>query len=509
LKKILFPILALVLAIGLAIPMAMPVEAASPATVTVVSDDSGATVITTVYNKAGGVNNTVDLSGSPPTAVRAWEPDPYSTTYPTEPLEATDSTWDNGVNWFEDNASSADWIWETHLAEGPALYDTTDPLYDADAARYGRVVLFETTFNIPGNPISATLRIAADNGYEAWVNGGTHYLSSTVGGLGWETSNLGEANLSTSGWQSYGTLVISGSELTSGVNTLYVLAGNEYFWTDDGNSPVPPTQSNPYRQYNPGAVIFQLDVSYDTTSFVSLTPDIAYNPAGTEHTVTATITPPEAGVPITFVVTGANSASGVVNTEADGTAEFTYTGTNSGVDTITAYIDFNGDEVWTEGEPTIDATKEWFGNFVTGGGNIKIENTTKKGKSIEKVAWTFGGNVGYLEDGTLHGQFNIVDHTGKKSWHCHNDFDSLIFWGDPTDSPPANVDHAQFIGTFTSNKGDTAYLRVTIWDDQEPGRDYDWITVEVSTDSGTSWSEWFGGEPISGGNFQVHEGFKG
>jgi hypothetical protein len=248
--------------VGLVIPMTAIVSA-SPATMTVVSNTS--VLITGVYNKAGGVNNFVDLSSSPLSAVRAWEPDPYSTTYPVEPSEATDSTWDNGVDWFEDNGSAADWIWETHLAEGPASYDTTDPLYDADAARYGRVVLFETNFNIPGNPISATLRIAADNGYEAWVNSGTHYRSATAA-AGWETSNLTQSWLTTSGWQSYGTFSISGGELVNGSNTLYVLAGNEYFWSDDGNSPTPPTQGtwpDDYNQYNPGAAIFQLDVEYE------------------------------------------------------------------------------------------------------------------------------------------------------------------------------------------------------------------------------------------------------
>ncbi len=234
----------------------------TPATMTIVSDDLGATVITTVYNKTGGVNNTVDLSSSPLTAVLAWEPDPYPSNYPTEPPETTNSVWDNGASWFEANASSADWIWETHRAEDPALYAIANPLYDADAARYGRVVLFETTFNIPGNPTSATLHITADNGYEAWVNSGTHYLSPTVGGSGWETSNLWQTNLATTGWESSGPFVISGSELTSGVNTLYVLAGNEYFWTDDGNSPVPPTQSNPYGQYNPAGLIFEIEISY-------------------------------------------------------------------------------------------------------------------------------------------------------------------------------------------------------------------------------------------------------
>jgi len=262
-NKVLYPILALVLALSLALPMA-GVVSASPATMTVVSDTS--VLITGVYNKAGGVNTFVDRSSSPLSAVRAWEPDPYSTTYPVEPPEAVDSTWDDGVNWFENNGSAADWIWETHLAEGPASYDVADPLYDADAARYGRVVLFETTFNIPGNPIPATLHIAADNGYEAWVNSGTHYRSSTAA-AGWETSNLYQAWLTTSGWQSYGTFVISGSELVNGSNTLYVLAGNEYFGSDDGNSPTPPTQGTwnnaGYHQYNPGAAIFQLDVEYE------------------------------------------------------------------------------------------------------------------------------------------------------------------------------------------------------------------------------------------------------
>ncbi len=265
-KKVLFPILALVLALSLALPMAAIVGAA-PDTITVVSDDSGATVITTVYNKAGGVQTTV-VPATPLTPVRAQEPKPYPTGYVTEGAEVTNSVWDNGVNWFEDNASAADWIWETERAEGPASYDGADPLYDADASRYGRVVLFETTFDIPGNPISATLHIAADNGYEAWVNAGSHHMSPSVGGSGWETSALMESDLSTSGWQSYGTIVIPGGDLINGSNTLYVLAGNEYYWTDDSrpNSPIPPYRASPYRQQNPGAAIFQLDVEYEEVS---------------------------------------------------------------------------------------------------------------------------------------------------------------------------------------------------------------------------------------------------
>lgn len=225
---------------------------------TVVSSTS--TPIIGVYNKAGGGNAFVDLSITPILAVAAWEPDPYPNTYPIEGPEATDSTWDNGVNWFEDNGSTADWIWETHLANGPAEYDVSNPLYDTDAAINGRVVLFKTTFDIPAGyyPTSATLRIAADNGWEAWVNGGTHYLSTTVSGAGWETSNLHQAYLKTDGWQNFGTINIPLSELVSVTNTLYFLAGNEYFAHDDGNDPTPASL------YNPGAAIFQLDINYET-----------------------------------------------------------------------------------------------------------------------------------------------------------------------------------------------------------------------------------------------------
>jgi len=157
-------------------------------TTCVVSDNS--TLITKVYNKAGGGNAEVDLSGAPMNAVEAYEPKPYPTVYPLEPPETIDSVWDNGVNWFEDNSSSADWIWDTHHAEDPASYNITDPLYDANAARWGRVVLLETDLDIPGIPTLAALHIAADNAYEFWLNSGTSTRSATAKVAGWESMTL-------------------------------------------------------------------------------------------------------------------------------------------------------------------------------------------------------------------------------------------------------------------------------------------------------------------------------
>lgn len=262
-KRILFTMAALALVVGLTIPAVMP-AAASPDTLTIYSDET--VQIIGVYNKALGGSSFVDLSGSPMGAVRAWEPKPYPTGYPPEPPETRDSVWDSGTSKFfqpaDTTAPFADWIWETHIAEGPASYGSTDPLYDADAAKWGRVVLFKKEFSIPGNPTSATLHIAADNAYEFWLNTGTSTRSATAKLDGWETSDLWEDKVATTGWQPVGHYDIS-TDLSSGLNVLYVLAGNEYFDTDDGNSPVPATQSDPYKQYNPGAVIFRIDIEYE------------------------------------------------------------------------------------------------------------------------------------------------------------------------------------------------------------------------------------------------------
>jgi len=290
-----------------------------PASLSVISDEN--TMITKVYNKAGGGSEEVPTSQN---AVRAWEPDPYSTTYPVEPAEATDSTWDSGVPWFQAN-SSADWIWETHIAEGPASYDPADSLYDDNAPRWGRVVLFEATFDIPGNPTSATLHIAADNGYEVWVNNGSHHFSTrVVGGSGWENSALRETSLLTTGWAYDGNFTIPASDLASGPNTLYVLAGNEYCWTDDAPNLVPTvgTWGEPgYHQFNHGAVIFHLDIDYEVV--IEEAPGIAIEKSGpaTAHEgdiITYTYTVTNAGdVPLSAVAVSDDLAGAAVYVSGD------------------------------------------------------------------------------------------------------------------------------------------------------------------------------------------------
>jgi hypothetical protein len=88
---------------------------------------------------------------------------------------------------------------------------------------------------------------------------------------------------------------------------------------------------------------------------VSLTPEIATNPVGTQHCVTATVTDqnqqPLNGVRVDFNVTGANPTAGFANTAANGQAQFCYTGQHSGQDTITAAV----------GDISDTATKNWTG----------------------------------------------------------------------------------------------------------------------------------------------------
>lgn len=264
-KKVIFGLFAFVLVLGIS-PGAVIAE-----TVSVVSD---ATVnVTGVYNKAGGVSNFVDLSGGPQAAMIAAEPAPYSTVYT---VGANNSTWDNGTGlYFQNTNPGATWIWETVRAEDPK--NLIGSLSDADASKWGRVVRFEKKFNINGVPTGGTLHITADNTYEAWINGNALPRPATAKVAGWETTNLHEASVATTGWQTVGHLAIPAGYLVNGENTLVVLAGNEYYFNDDGNNPVPAYRANPYRQMNPGAAIFKLDATYIEPLAVEKTANTSYD----------------------------------------------------------------------------------------------------------------------------------------------------------------------------------------------------------------------------------------
>jgi hypothetical protein len=102
---------------------------------------------------------------------------------------------------------------------------------------------------------------------------------------------------------------------------------------------------------------------------LELFPKSGSSGVGNAHAVTGTLRgsdgTPVPGASIAFGVGGANSASGVRTTDADGQATFTYTGANAGDDAITACLDANNNGGCDPGEVTDTASKHWDGPPVT------------------------------------------------------------------------------------------------------------------------------------------------
>ncbi len=96
---------------------------------------------------------------------------------------------------------------------------------------------------------------------------------------------------------------------------------------------------------------------------LDLTPETATRPVDSAHTVTATVLDdqgdPFANQTIRFKATGANTATGQRTTNAAGQGTFSYTGGNAGQDTITAWIDTNGNQMQDGDEIFDTATITW------------------------------------------------------------------------------------------------------------------------------------------------------
>jgi hypothetical protein len=66
-----------------------------------------------------------------------------------------------------------------------------------------------------------------------------------------------------------------------------------------------------------------------------------------------------ADIVVKFSVTGVNTLSGSAKSNSDGEATLTYASKATGVDTITAYADFNNNGTKDEGEPSVTQTVTW------------------------------------------------------------------------------------------------------------------------------------------------------
>jgi len=199
---------------------------------TIVSGDGN----TAVTQRRSG--NAVGFTPLNQPAVLAWEPGPnYPNDGPDDSAWEAWSLWDRRLS-INLVPTGADWIWEA--------YRVLDPVY-------GTVLTLQRTFDI-GYPIAGTLLIACDNGYEVFLNG-TSLGSDNVYG-DWRLSNLKQAYVDVSGWDTVGSYNLL-DYLLDGTNVLTIDAANEYFNTDDSGNPAPGTASS-----NPGACIFAMDVDY-------------------------------------------------------------------------------------------------------------------------------------------------------------------------------------------------------------------------------------------------------
>jgi hypothetical protein len=140
--------------------------------------------------------------------------------------------------------------------------------------------------------------------------------------------------------------------------------------------------------------------------------------------------------------------------------------------------------------------------FLTGGGQI--------GKG--KKAQNFGGNVGYLADFSVVGQWQFRDGAIKLNMHSLS-IDTLQFYvvgGAPADPPSANANAAYFAGSARVKDGsakwiDTCMFEAWAEDHGEPD-----VADEfgVSIDCGPDGSWEYGTEVLDTGNLQIHSGLK-
>ena len=222
-----------------------------------------------------------------------------------------------------------------------------------------------------------------------------------------------------------------------------------------------------------------------------LEPAADTNVVDAEHCVTATVTDefgnPTPGITIRFQVTGSVSMSGSVVTDANGQAEFCYTGPAlPGSDVITAYADTDGDGVQDADEPGDTATKLWVlpvsteGCKVSYGGRIAAANGDKA---------TFGGNAQVPAAGPK-GQEQYVDHGSVQPMNVHSiNVQAVTCSADGT--------QATIFGQATVDGSGTFDYRIDLTDLGEPGTaDTYRIRLSNGYDSGE--------QVLDGGNVQIH-----
>ena len=120
-------------------------------------------------------------------------------------------------------------------------------------------------------------------------------------------------------------------------------------WTDGTNNSYGPVLSTASTSIAQVAVFLQNDTF--TTAPAAPGPYIASTPQTFIATLTDPTGVPVPGITVSFNANGANTSSGSATTGANGTASFTYTGVNVGIDNVQASINLGAALLTTNGVP--------------------------------------------------------------------------------------------------------------------------------------------------------------
>ena len=216
----------------------------------------------TVWNPASGTTMTIysdtttnvtshnGVVQSPLAAEAAMEPVGYSDCAAYKPSPTPGSVWDthNGGSVSNDAGGpfeNATWIWSTSNPGTP---------------NDGEYATFEKGFDLPGPPTSGSLKITADNGYQASLNG-TLVGSARLFAPFFATGDLTDTGVQSSEWWLPGDFGLT--PLQMGANKLSVIAANEAAFPDPPNVETTGVAGDVGAVCaNPAGLIFKAQASY-------------------------------------------------------------------------------------------------------------------------------------------------------------------------------------------------------------------------------------------------------
>jgi uncharacterized protein (DUF2141 family) len=290
---------------------------------------------------------------------------------------------------------------------------------------------------------------------------------------------------------------VSGANSASGSQTTDASGEAQFCYTgttagSDTISAFADTNTNGTQDTDePGDTASKTYVAAPPTTLV-LSPKTAENTVDAQHCVTATVADefgnPTPDITVVFTVSGANSASGSPTTDANGEAQFCYTGTTAGTDTISAFADTNTNGTQDTDEPGDTATKTYVlpastpGCKVTGGGQIIATNGD---------AATFGGNAQVGPTGAgVKGEEQFTDPGPATMLEVHSiSIQAVVCSADKT--------QASIFGTATINGTGSFDFRIDVKDLGQPGRN---DTYRIRLSNGYDSGE----QKLTGGNIKIH-----